>query len=523
MPSPSALGIRPKKSAVLLLLLFAISACSQSAPQPKSSASAQPTEKLSRFYNQKLAFGPCKGFGTSPSEDKLYADPRLECTRLKVPLDYDAPDGRTGQVAVLRVPAREKSAGSLLLNPGGPGGPGLPFAAATGKALAKSPLTARFDLVGLDPRGVGATRPAITCFTNEDYRNGDVQTEFITSAGKFSADDTRQLVEKCEQRSGGKENLAAVGTRDTVRDLDVLRAALGEKKVTSLGQSYGTRIGALYAQAFPDRVRVMVLDGAVDPHLGSERRLSQYAGLQRSFDQMAADCATRPKCPLGQEPERATENFQKIARQLLDKPVPYGDGQKFTYDDLVGSAIVALYYQQTWPALTKGLTELQAGDPSRLVKLSAVFGGRNPDGSGSNFTDANFGIGCMDEERKNPQQAGEFRQKLYDKAPFADPGGSREGARDTCEAWPAPPEVTYPFPSRVDGLPPILTVSITGDPSTSYHAGVTLSKALGGSLLTVKGEQHTIAASGTNPCVNKIVADYLINLKTPPPAARCEV
>lgn len=507
------------------LLLFTVGACDQTdtGMAEQSTPSSTPSAALNGFYAQTLSFASCDGYATTSADEKLFADPKLECARLVVPLDYDDPDGPTGEVAVLRVPARGTAKGSLVLNPGGPGGPGMSFAVTTAATLAKSLVTERFDLIGFDPRGVGATKPTIACFTDQEYLAGQTRTEFLLAAGQFTAQDAQRLTDKCAQGSGGTQNLAAVSSRDTVRDMDILRAALGDDKLSFLGQSYGTRIGTLYAEAFPNNVRALVLDGAVDPSLGSERRLSQYAGFQRSFELMATDCAIQQDCPLGNDPKQATQTFQKIARPLLDKPILYGDGQQFTYNDLINSVIVGLYSMESWPVVTKGLVELQAGKPDRLVQASRLFAGREADGSGGNFDVANYAINCMDEARLTPQQAAEFRGKAYEMLPFADPGQGDEGAQDACASWPVTPKTTYPFPDRIDGLAPTLTISITGDPSTPYDAGVRLAKTLNGSMLTVNGEQHTIAGSGANDCVNKVVADYLIDLQVPAPDTMCTI
>jgi pimeloyl-ACP methyl ester carboxylesterase len=505
---------------VAAVLLLALGACAQPAAPPPDAA--QPPAELARFYGQDLSFGPCAGYATTGADEKLFAsDPRFECARLEVPLDYDNPGGATAHVAMLRVPARGASMGSLLLNSGGPGGTGMNFAAIVARTLAQSPVTERFDLIGFDPRGVGATTPAVDCYSDEQLRAGEApQTEFLVSAGTLSEDGARQLVQTCAQRSGGGQALAAIATSDTVRDIDVLRAALGEEQLNFFGQSYGTRVGAFYAAEYPQRVRAMVLDGAIDPRLGLvDRRLSQWAGFQRSFEQMATDCATRPDCPLGPDPARATQVFQDIVRPLLDRPVPTEGG--LTYNDAVGAVISGLYYSEAWPMITQGIGELRDGRSDTLGRLLQLFSGPDDGGPLGNFAEAAYGIVCMDEERLTVEQARNVRGRIYEVAPFADPGRGVEGARDSCEAWPAPPKPTYPFPDRVDGLPPTLTVSITGDPTTPYDAGIRLAEALRGSLLTVEGEQHTVVAGGKNTCVADITADYLISLRTPPDGARC--
>jgi pimeloyl-ACP methyl ester carboxylesterase len=506
---------------VVALLLIALGACARPAAPPPDAAQP-PAAELAQFYGQDLGFGPCAGYATTGADEKLFAsDPRFECARLEVPLDYDNPAGETARVAVLRVPARGASMGSLLLNSGGPGGTGMNFAAIVAGTLAQGPVTERFDLIGFDPRGVGATTPAVDCYSDEQLRAGKApQYEFLVSAGTLSEEGAWQLVQTCAQRSGGERALAAIATRDTVRDMDVLRAALGEEQLNFFGQSYGTRVGAFYAAEYPQRVRAMVLDGAIDPRLGLvDRRLSQWAGFQRSFDQMATDCATRPDCPLGPDPARATQVFQDIVRPLLDPPVDGGPG--LTYNAAVGAVISGLYYSEAWPTIIQGLAELRDGRPDALVRLLETFSGPDDGGRLSNFAEAAYGIVCMDEDRLTVEQARDVRGQIYEVAPFADPGRGVEGARDSCEAWPAPPKPTYPFPDRVEGLPPTLTVSITGDPTTPYDAGIRLAEALGGSLLTVEGERHTVVAAGKNACVADLVGDYLVDLQTPPANARC--
>lgn len=504
--------------AAALPLLLALGACAQ----PAATADAVGAGDLARFHDQDLRFGSCEGYATNALDEAIVmADPVYECARLEVPLDYADPDGPTARIAMLRVPARGESQGSLLLNSGGPGGAGMPFAATTAANLAQSAVTESFDLIGFDPRGVGSSTPAIECFTPEQYLAGDTSTEFFLAAGTWTEDDARQLTAQCAERSGGAEALGSVSSRDTARDVDVLRAALGEERLSFLGQSYGTRIGALYAEEFPQNVRAMVLDGAVDPRAGNERRLLQYTGFQQTFDAMAAQCATEPDCALGPDPAQATQRFQEIVRPLLDQPVPYGDGQEFTYDDTINGVLVALYDPAAWPAVSIGLTQLQAGDPSLFVEAIGLFSGREPDGRGRNQTSANYAITCMDEQRMTPDEAADFRARIYEAMPFADPGRGVDGARDACEAWPAQPRATYPLPAAIDGLAPTLTISLTEDPTTPYDGAVRMAEVLGGNLLTVDGAGHTIAATGANDCVNQVVADYLTTLQPPAAGARC--
>ncbi|GAA1185524.1 alpha/beta hydrolase [Pseudonocardia alaniniphila] len=514
---------RRRLAATGLPLLLAVVSCA--APSGAvDTATESPATALARFYDQPLPFGPCGEYATTTTEEQVYAaNPQLECVRMQVPLDYADPDGPSAQIAVLRVPARGERLGSLLINPGGPGGAGLLQAAISAKLLAQSPVTKRFDLIGFDPRGVGASTPAISCFTDAEMDDGPMTT-LIGQEGQWTEEDTRGLVTACAAGSGGEQVLATVGTRDAARDMDVLRAALGDEQLSYLGQSYGTRLGAVYAEMFPQNVRAMVLDGAVNPKLGTvERRLTQYAGFQRSFEQLATACAAGPACPLGGDPGRAAEVFQGIVRPLIDAPVPTASGRRLTYNQATGAVIAGLYTAAQWPDILRGITEVQQGRGDTLLALGDAFGGRDATGRWTNYAEANYAINCLDEQRRTPEQETELRRQLFEAAPFLDSGTGVAGTRDGCEFWPVEPTLDYPYADAVEGLPPTLTISITGDPSTPFEAGTSLARSLGGSMLTVEGEQHTVALSGTSPCVNDVVAAYLIDLQTPAPDARCRL
>ncbi|WP_067687378.1 alpha/beta fold hydrolase [Nocardia jejuensis] len=502
-------------AARVLALALVLASCSHSSTQDSG-------DRLRHFYDQQLSFGDCDGYATTDGDQQaIGSSPDFRCARLEVPLDYGDPGGRTASIAVLKAPARGERIGSLLLNPGGPGGPGMAMAAVGAKTWAQSPITERFDLIGFDPRGVGASTPAIECFSDAETDAGTAAFPMASSIGRWTAEDTRALVDRCAERSGGREVLAHVGTRDAVRDMDILRAALGEDKLSYLGQSYGTRMGPVYAETFPKNVRAMVLDSAIDPHAGTtERRITQFEGFQRAFEKMAADCTTRPDCPLGADPAQTTTAFQQLARPLTDHPIRVGD-RSVGFADVWGSVTAGLYDSAAWPVIIKGLTEIREGRGDTIVKLSDAFGGRGADGRWPNFAEAAYAINCLDEERHTPEQETDLRRRLYEVAPYMDPGQGYEGARDGCESWPAPPTLGYPYAVGIQGLPHTLTIGITGDPATPYPGSRSLAAALGGALLTVEGEQHTIALSGTSPCVNDIVADYLVTLKTPPAEARC--
>lgn len=495
-------------------LVVSLVACATETPEP--------SPELDRFHDQEIAWEACDGYANTSIETAVFAGAETaECGRLEVPLNYAEPDGATAQLAVMRVPARGEAIGSLVMNPGGPGGSGLFGAAATALSLPESRLTERFDLVGLDPRGVGSSVPAIDCYSDEEADSGDALLTTQGTTVQWTEEDTRRVVERCAELSGGTEVLAGVGTRDAARDMDVLRAVLGDDQLTFLGQSYGTRLGAVYAEQFPQNVRAMLLDGAIDPRQGTfERRVGAYAGFQRSFELMAAFCATQDDCPLGSDPARATAAFQEIVRPLYDNPVPALDTE-LDFDAAVGGVIAGLYTESAWPRIITGIAQIQQGRGDELLQLGYDFSLRDPAGTWTNFAEALYAINCMDEERLSPQQGADLRAAIFDSAPFMDPGVELSGARDGCEHWPAEPTLGFPYAQNIEGLTDTLVVSITGDPTTPHAGGISLAESLGSALLTVEGEGHTIVAAGTNPCVDEIASAYLIDLELPEAGATC--
>ncbi|MEJ3653387.1 alpha/beta fold hydrolase [Actinomycetes bacterium KLBMP 9759] len=495
-----------------------LAACAGTAPRSDAGPAVVPVG-LERFYAQTLDWGPCTGFAMTEEERAEYREPSFECARLDVPLDYAAPAGRLASIAVMRV--RTTSAeriGSLVLNPGGPGGSGLAFVADwAGERLGGGP----FDVVGFDPRGVGASTPQLSCATPEERDAERADTDMDPSpAGVAQTEaESRRYAERCIELSGGLDVLANAGTRDVVRDLDVLRAVLGDRALTYAGFSYGTRIGALYAEAFPGNVRAMVLDGAVDPaQSAADSSLAQTAGFQRAFDAFAAECAAWPSCPLGADPAAATAAFQRLTRPLITTPVGVGT-RTLTYSDAVSAVIGSMYSSTDWPRLADALAALVAGDGAPLLQIAdewedyANGGYERPDGPLQV-------VNCLDGDLITDRAViADVAVKELAAAPFADPGSGPVAALGACAFLPVTPTNT-PHELRVDGLPPTLVVSTTGDAATPYDDGVALAAALKGALLTVEADQHT--AFLTNACVDEIVVRYLADLELPAAGARCE-
>jgi pimeloyl-ACP methyl ester carboxylesterase len=486
-----------------LALVSPVMACGSSGLGAGVAVGPVPSPELHKFYAQKLTWSECAPY---------------ECADLEVPLDYSKPDGKTARLALLRQKAGDPSRriGSLVIHLGGPGWSGTVDAADLATRVQNTALGQRFDIVGFDQRGMGQSYPAINCLMpREEYASPAGEAMDNSPAGVAQQEaDARDYAAKCAERSG-TELLANVGTRDVARDMDILRSGLGDPKLTYLGHSYGTKLGYAYAEQFPNNVRALVLDGAMDPNESqADSRVAQAAGFQQAFETFAAWCATQQPCPLGGDPNAATENFQNLVRPLIDTPLPLPDGRTLTYGVAVnGGTTWALYNPSRWEPLRQGLLELDSGNGEGLMRLADDF-------SSGFSSDLYIAVTCVDDKPvTDPAAALQLSERLIAAAPFWDPGRGPSAARDVCAFWPVPHTMEAHQPN-VAGLPQTLVVSTTGDPATPHQDGVDLATALGARLLTVHGTQHTASLDG-NPCVDDIVNRYLTDLELPADGAQC--
>ncbi|MGW6937288.1 alpha/beta hydrolase [Lentzea sp. NPDC054927] len=476
---------------------------------------------LEKFYGQQLGWQDCAPFATTGSSRSAFGSKRdVECTRLQVPLDYAKPDGDTITVGVLRYKATGQKIGSLLINPGGPGASGMAAAAGMVSDYRKTELAKRFDLVGFDPRGVGASEPAVKCLTGPERDAERLDLDIDTSPAGIAQteQENKAYAEKCAAGTKfGASMLANLGTRDVVKDMDVLRSALGDAKLSYVGYSYGTRIGTEYAETFPQNVRALILDGAVDPTQDQLASLvAQGAGFQKAFNEFVKWCREKGDCPLGDD---ANTSFRQLTTPLIEKPVTVGD-RKLSYNDAITAAIQALYSEQLWPLLLDGLKELKNGRGRVLISLADAYLDRDDQGNYSTITDSFNAVHCVDDQRLTDKNALLDTAKKYkEAAPFLDDGNPPGAALDSCAFWPAPVSART-GPPKADGIPPLLVISTTGDPATPYEAGVNLAKALNSRLLTYEGVQHTVFLQGVG-CVDNAGVKYLIDQTLPADGTRC--
>ena len=472
---------------------------------PAGPARATPAA-LAPYYGQKLTLRACPAAG-------------FECATLKAPLDYDKPSAGDIRLAVSRKKATGpgKRLGSLLVNPGGPGGSAVDYLQSYAALGYPAKVRARYDMVAVDPRGVARSEP-VECLTGPRM---DAYTQTDTTPDDRAEKDRlvaafKTFAEGCGRRSA--HVLRHVSTVETARDMDVLRAALGDPTLTYVGASYGTFLGATYAELFPDRVGRLVLDGAMDPSLPSRRlNLDQTAGFETAFRSFTGDCVTHRDCPLGTRADRAAQNLKAFFRQLDRAPIPTGsaDGRRLGEALATTGVIAAMYDEGSWPQLRKALTEaMRKKDGSGLLLFSDTYYERGENGSYQNLMFANAAVNCLDLPGafSSPTEVEQALPTFEKASPVF--GETLAWASLNCAYWPVRP-TGVPHRIAAKGAPPIVVVGTTRDPATPYTWAKSLAAQLtSGRLLTYDGDGHTAYGRGS-ACVDRTINAYLLD-GTPP-------
>ena len=495
-----------------------LAACSgtpaaRSGGSPGRSASAGPggPDTVAGYYAQKLRWTPC--------------DNGFQCARLLVPFDYSRPAWKRFSLPVIRLPAAGpgRRIGDLVVNPGGPGGSGVQYALQARSEISPAVLD-RFDIVGFDPRGVGGSQPAVHCMTGPqlDRYFGTTVTPATKAQLATVVAEAKLFASECERNSGPL--LPYVGTENGARDLDVLRAALGQPRLTYLGKSYGTFLGAWYAQLFPRRVRALVLDGALDPDATSaDINLTQAQGFETALRSFTANCMAQAHCPLGRTGGTAAgiARLQRLLDRATRTPLAndLGDGRAADGALLLEGVIAALYSRSFWPTLRSALTEAFGGNGTLLIQLADALWQRSPSGSYSNEADANVAVNCID--RPWPGNLPVWRVAAAT-AQRAAPqfGGAAVWSSLPCAFWPV--QAAPPAKITAAGAPPILVVGTTRDPATPFRWAQALARDLkSGVLLGRNGDGHTAYMMGSS-CVDGIVNSYLISGTVPRSGTICQ-
>ncbi|GGM07885.1 protease [Streptomyces fumigatiscleroticus] len=482
---------------------------------------------LSRFYRQKISWAACEGTDT----------PRdLQCGKVTVPLDYSRPGAGTLDLALARYRATGRPKGSVLLNFGGPGGAGVGELAAGGKDFMH--LTNEYDVVTFDPRGVGRSSP-VTCGEGSARALAATDGEEGLRDPKATLRQLRKAAAECAEHAG--RVLPHIGTVNVSRDMDVIRAALGDRKLNYLGFSYGTRLGAVYAAQFPDKVGRLVLDGVdtlTEPlaEQGEAGARGQQTALENFLDWCAKDIA----CPFGQDPRSARQQVVRLVDSLDKDPVPTAYGDLFTGQDLVGAVGQALYSRQLWPLLERTLAQLVEDGDTRGVE-SFVSGGvalpvrQGPGKKGDgglvdeedvpfdNLPAALMAVNCADDpDRPSAEQLTRDLGRLRTEYEQASPVFGRYRLTQVLMCYGRPKGTDFIRDEVKDvDTAKMLLVGTRGDPATPYRWTVETAERLGSSAVVLdnKGDGHTGYAS--SKCVHRRIDSFLLDGSAPANGSSC--
>lgn len=434
--------------------------------------------------------------------------PTLQCASLKVPLDHSDPHGERITLALSRVPhTAKKSQGPLLVNPGGPGGSGLTLAGFVAATLPKA-VASQYDVIGFDPRGVGASKPAPNCKPGHFTPVRPDSLPSTPALEKANLDRVKAFAKACGTKYG--KLLPYLDTVSAVHDMDSIRHALGAKKINYFGYSYGTYLGAVYAKLHPDRVRRMVLDSIVDPTgVWYEDNLAQdhaFNDRHRAF--MAWVAKHNAKYRLGTDPEKIESKWYAMRAALAKKPAD----KKVGASELEDTFVPGGYYNGYWPYLAEAFAAFvndKNDDP--LVEAYENFGAVDP--AGDNSYSVYTSVQCRDASwPRDWEQWREDNWEVYEKAPFMTWSNAWYNA--PCAFWPT--DSLEPEDVSNDSVPPVLLFQATDDAATPYEGGVILHHLLRGSSLVVEqgGGNHGITLSG-NACLDKHLATYLADGRVP--------
>ena len=474
-------------------LVLLLTACAPAEPPIPVATS------LSDYYNQKLDWQTCG---------------ELKCAVVMVPIDWANPtDGAIYLHINWLASTGTADRGWLLENPGGPGASGMDFVAGGGDSVASAELRKHYNIVGFDPRGVQRSSP-IKCYDSKGldrilYDSWGVpgsQEDFDTTVSEM-----KKLTDACQKNSG--KIFGFVDTVSAAKDLDVIRAALGEKKLNYLGFSYGTFLGNTYAALFPKKVGRFVLDGVVDPTVSDEQQsLNQLKAFDQSLQNYLADCLGNSDCPFKGTKQQAMNRIIALFK-LMETNFLQTDDENRTLNasTAITGLIMSLYSKEYWEYLTEAFNQAFKDDGTMFLTLADAYNERNDDGSYANNTfEANLAISCLD-SRSNPDMAAMEKQNAaaLKLSPFL--GRYWQYGALACSEWPFP-LATRPKSYSAKGSGPILVVGTTSDPATPYWQAVNVATKIlaNGHLVTYNGEGHT-AYGRSNACVVAAVDRYLID------------
>ena len=493
-------------------------------PAPAASSKAAVPQGLESFYSQKVEWYDCVATaGVEKSADRT----GFQCAKVTVPLDYSQPDGQTIEIAMKKhLATGSVRQGTLFMNPGGPGGSGVDGVGAMATTTFAGVQSA-YDIIGFDPRGVGSST-AITCSSDAEAKAMEGVSP-VDAAGAPVAFEKRgaviserfkQLEADCASRTKPTELLDHVDTVSVARDLDILRALSGDQKLNYAGFSYGTYLGATYAELFPANTGRLVLDGALDPSLSyNERRQGQARGFERALRNYVAWCQSGQSCPLTGDTDAGVKQIGDVFTSANQSPVPSSDPNRpVTGEEMKRIVGFVLYFpESSWSAVSEALGQvINEHDASAFRAMADQIAAQPQVNAG-----ANIGINCLDYRVEGDMATWTAQSKELERiAPrFAT---VTEAGDLGCQAW----GHTGTQPSKAlhaKGAAPILVIGTTGDPATPYEWAEALADQLdSGQLLTWEGNGHAAYTnSGHGPCVTQAVDTYLLTGTMPKKGLTC--
>ena len=493
---------------VVITALLVLAGCGSSSTPDSAPNISTPTSSAAPFVPAGFVWKAC---------DNSVSTTSVQCSTLDVPYDYNNPSAGTFSLYVKLRPATNPSLriGSMMVNPGGPGFGGSALADDSSYYFSAD-ITDHFDIIAWDPRGTGKSTPSVDCVDDYDQYFGIDSPPDTPQEKQALIDASQAFNDECMANSG--EILPYISTQASATDMNSIRQALGEDKISYFGFSYGSELGATWATMFPQTVRSAVLDGAVDPHATSaEEGMAQARGFEGQLATFLAACGKNKICEFynGGKSETA---FDALLLELDANPLvvstdrtPVTQGVAFT---AVAQAMYSDYY---WPQLEKALADAQQGDGTGLLKLYDDYYQRKDDGSYGNELEAFLAISCLDDPGATSiDQVDAAVPTFIAAAPRL---GANFGYGYSCALWPVKPATKIDVTGK--GAGPIVVIGTTGDPATPLASTRKMAAALEqGILLIVEANQHT--GYGTNDCITKMVDSYLIDLTVPENETTCK-
>jgi len=468
-------------------------------------------ETIEQYQSQSLKWGKCYETFT--------------CAYLKVPIDYTNLELGTFKIALIKYKATQpkEKIGSIVVNPGGPGASGVDYAYNAEYIFDKSVLK-KYDLVGFDPRGISRSEPII-CLNDKETDAAYAADSKPDSPAEFAAliKASKEYAKKCRENT---KYVTHYSTADSARDMDLLRAALGDAKLNFLGKSYGTYLGTLYAQFFPDKVGRMVLDGALNPNITiKEQNLTQTIGFEQALDAFIQDCTSRKDCPLPKELSDARTSFTTLFESAAKSPLTTQSDRVATESLVVLGTAYALYDNETgWPVLRAALRQAKNNEGTAFLELVDEYSARNTDGTYSNNeTDAELVIDCLDwHDSRSVAQIQLDAKEFSKRAPVFGPYFSYNSL--TCKYFvPAAKDTNTRATNKITSIntAPILIIGTTRDPATPYDWAKSLRKTINGSrLISLDADGHTGHGRGS-ACVDDAVNAYYLTGVVPVTDLQC--